>query len=689
MHARHGKRAVLADQSGVAARKWARWLPISYALFAGLLGTQSVLYGKTMSMLLRTTFSGDSQFVRRGLGAWGSRRCTGWVLLANGVDRISHTWPQQALLAPVRSASPSKPSPAFPPQHLNPHPLPHAHTTPLLSPDPQTNWYTYIAIFLFLLFATFWMRRYSKAMKLFPVLIIMPIIQIVWVLFSLISGSLYYQVGVPRPQPRLASSPSARVAAAPAKAPVKHSCGCPCLVGHRSPRSWQLCWWACGCTASVGCTACLRRVPCCLGAPQEYKTLNALSGSMFGLGVVVLLVGVHLLTGGKPAVQQVRAGRVGRAGWRGPAAGGTVRPQSATRGGQPCQPRSLPHPGLSSRPRTFPIHEHPTHPSLAAPPAAQPPQPKPLELELTEEEGGRGEAPDREALRSKAPLSDGLDAGVEVEVSAAGALEPEEALVARRLSTVYERKSAQPVGGGGGGASAGARPASAPAARHAGGWPEPDEGSASEASASASALVLGGVRDSAAPESALWPAANGASPAAPPAGVAARQPSARSLATQGAALSEVVVSTRTKDSGTSTPGAGEGRPASAAAAAAAALGSSPPPASLMQDLRADWGVGVRDLNAVVRASVGLPQDDEEGTAISLWSMPMPASASFTGQGRARRCSTPRRMLAAPHARCACVAAARARKQLVNGCTDWRGAMNVSRPRRAWGPPTMA
>lgn len=42
-------------------------------------------------------------------------------------------------------------------------------------------------------------------------------------------------------------------------------------------------------------------------APQEYKTLNALSGSMFGLGVVVLLLGVHLLTGGKPPEQQVWA----------------------------------------------------------------------------------------------------------------------------------------------------------------------------------------------------------------------------------------------------------------------------------------------------------------------------------------------------------------------------------------------
>lgn len=41
-----GKRAILADFSGQAAQRWARWLPISYALFAGPLGTQSVLVSR-------------------------------------------------------------------------------------------------------------------------------------------------------------------------------------------------------------------------------------------------------------------------------------------------------------------------------------------------------------------------------------------------------------------------------------------------------------------------------------------------------------------------------------------------------------------------------------------------------------------------------------------------------------------
>ena len=36
-------------------------LPITYALFSGTIGTQSVLFCKTLSTLLRTTFAGDSQ----------------------------------------------------------------------------------------------------------------------------------------------------------------------------------------------------------------------------------------------------------------------------------------------------------------------------------------------------------------------------------------------------------------------------------------------------------------------------------------------------------------------------------------------------------------------------------------------------------------------------------------------------
>lgn len=50
----------------------------------------------------------------------------------------------------------------------------------------------------------------------------------------------------------------------------------------------------------------------CLPGPatQEYKTLTVLSGSMFALGVVVLLVGIAFLTSGQRAAQ-VRAALLG------------------------------------------------------------------------------------------------------------------------------------------------------------------------------------------------------------------------------------------------------------------------------------------------------------------------------------------------------------------------------------------
>ena len=47
-------------REGLSGR-WMRALPVSYALFAGLLGTQSVVFCKSLSTLLRTTLAGDSQ----------------------------------------------------------------------------------------------------------------------------------------------------------------------------------------------------------------------------------------------------------------------------------------------------------------------------------------------------------------------------------------------------------------------------------------------------------------------------------------------------------------------------------------------------------------------------------------------------------------------------------------------------
>jgi hypothetical protein len=128
---RAGKRAILADRSGGAARAWARWLPICYALFAGLVGTQSVLFGKTISMLLRTSFTGDSQLVggpprmvlhRAALCAAGGGGC--------------HRRPAALALS-------------WGPPHRPPS---------ALACSPQGSWYTWVSLVLFVLFAGFWMR---------------------------------------------------------------------------------------------------------------------------------------------------------------------------------------------------------------------------------------------------------------------------------------------------------------------------------------------------------------------------------------------------------------------------------------------------------------------------------------------------------------------------------------------------
>lgn len=46
-------------------RLWQRLLPVAYSCFAALLGAQSVLFSKALSLLLRTTIQGESQ-----LGSW-------------------------------------------------------------------------------------------------------------------------------------------------------------------------------------------------------------------------------------------------------------------------------------------------------------------------------------------------------------------------------------------------------------------------------------------------------------------------------------------------------------------------------------------------------------------------------------------------------------------------------------------
>ena len=54
-----------ATRSGASsAARWVPLLPVLYALFSALVGTQSVLFSKTLAVLLRATAAGDNQLKR-------------------------------------------------------------------------------------------------------------------------------------------------------------------------------------------------------------------------------------------------------------------------------------------------------------------------------------------------------------------------------------------------------------------------------------------------------------------------------------------------------------------------------------------------------------------------------------------------------------------------------------------------
>ena len=248
--------------------------------------------------------------------------------------------------------------------------------------------------------------------------------------------------------------------------------------------------------------------------------------------------------------------------------------------------------------------------------------------ELSEEARARLEKLDQLALRTKAPLSDSLEAvlGSSPPEQLLGALEPEEALVARKLSRVYLRQplvGANGLGGGGGGPPLSARIASVPAAAGLGG--RPGSASANNGDSRMQLVEEGTCDSSAALDVSPWPATATASTAGVGGGDADGEAEVSSRAPQ------IVV----------VPASDVKEPAGAGAGSAPA-GVSPRlrQPSLLQDLRSDWGVGVRDVAAVMRASVGMRQDDEETAAFSIWSMPMPCSASFTaaGAGGRRRCA---------------------------------------------------
>jgi drug/metabolite transporter superfamily protein YnfA len=114
---RIGKRRCAHSEDGIP-NSWNRWLPICYTIFSACIGTQSVLFGKSMSLLLRTTLAGNSQV---------------------------------------------------------------------------GQWYTWIVVVAFLGCAFFWVRQFNNGLKLFPVSIIMPTLQVGWILLTMASGSIYFQ----------------------------------------------------------------------------------------------------------------------------------------------------------------------------------------------------------------------------------------------------------------------------------------------------------------------------------------------------------------------------------------------------------------------------------------------------------------------------------------------------------------
>ncbi|KXZ48891.1 hypothetical protein GPECTOR_24g180 [Gonium pectorale] len=97
---------------------WYIAMLVSYSIFSALLGSQSVLFGKSISVILRTTFEGSNQ-----LG----------------------------------------------------------------------NWYTWVVLPIFTFTALFWVTRLNKGLRMFPAMIIVPLLQIAWTLFSIVSGMIYFQ----------------------------------------------------------------------------------------------------------------------------------------------------------------------------------------------------------------------------------------------------------------------------------------------------------------------------------------------------------------------------------------------------------------------------------------------------------------------------------------------------------------
>lgn len=131
------------SRHGVAAsRGWIAALPVLYSTFSALVGTQSVLFSKTLAVLLRATFGGDNQARRgRGLGMGPGGCCARCVLLALWRIVLSAFGAQTRQRGRAQAA----------PMPLDPR------------PGPQfKSWFIYLVIPCFALTAVFWITRLNK-----------------------------------------------------------------------------------------------------------------------------------------------------------------------------------------------------------------------------------------------------------------------------------------------------------------------------------------------------------------------------------------------------------------------------------------------------------------------------------------------------------------------------------------------
>jgi hypothetical protein len=109
---------------------------VLYSTFSALIGTQSVLFSKTLAVLVRATANGDNQ-VRR---TWADQR--------GGQGHLAAAAPS------------SQPSNGPPTRGFNPS---GCHCAPSLPTAQFKGWFIYLMIPCFLFAAVFWITRLNKA----------------------------------------------------------------------------------------------------------------------------------------------------------------------------------------------------------------------------------------------------------------------------------------------------------------------------------------------------------------------------------------------------------------------------------------------------------------------------------------------------------------------------------------------